>query len=125
LYESKKQVYNPFPNFLKKFRQVVKLFSMDLSATQISKITYILRQSINKYLIGIRQRIAAYCENVSPFKGIIEVDESYFGGKRVKGASGKIKVFGMFKKDDKVYTQIVNNCLRDTLYAIITKRNKH
>ena len=108
----------------KKFREIVRLFTLDLSATQISKITNISRQSINKYLMGIRQRIANYCENISPFKGIVEVDESYFGAKRVKGkrgrgASGKIKVFGMFKRDDKVYTQIVDNCSRDTLHQII------
>jgi transposase len=57
---------------------------------------------------------------------LIEVDESYFGAKRVKGergrgTSGKIKVFGIFKREDKVY-QIVDNCSRDTLHATIKER---
>jgi len=77
-------------------------------------------------LVGFSGR-TKYCEDISPFDGIIEVDESYFGAKRVKskrgrGASGKIKVFGMFKRGDKVYTQIVDNCSRDTLHSIIKER---
>ena len=54
----------------------------------------------------------------------IEVDESYFGAKRVRGkrgrgARGKTKVFGMKKHGDKVYTQIVNNCSAGELVPII------
>ena len=44
--------------------------------------------------------------------GQIEVDESYFGarrvhGKRGRGARGKTIVFGLLKRGDKVYTEIV------------------
>ena len=58
--------------------------------------------------------------------GEIEVYESYFDGRRVKGKRGrgsgsKIEVFGMKKKGDKVYTQIVNNCSASTLVPIIKK----
>ncbi len=56
--------------------------------------------------------------------GEIEVDESYFGAKRVRGrrcrgAGGKTKVFGMKKRGDNVYTQIVNNCSAAELVPII------
>ena len=41
------------------------------------------------------------------FAGEIEVDESYFGGKRKgqrgRGAAGKIPVFGILKRGGKVY----------------------
>ena len=55
-----------------------------------------------------------------------EVDESYFGAKRVRGkrgreAGGKMKVFGMKKRGDKVYTQIVNNCSASELVPIIKR----
>ncbi len=40
-----------------KFRQLILLFSEDLSATQISHLTKLSRQTINKYLITIRLRI--------------------------------------------------------------------
>jgi transposase len=58
--------------------------------------------------------------------GEIEIDESYFGarrvrGKRGRGAYGKTIVFGMKKRDDKVYTQIVKNCSASTLVPIIKK----
>jgi transposase len=61
----------------------------------------------------------------SPFKnGEIELDESYFGARRVRGirgrgARGKIPVFGMLKPGDKVYTQIVKNCSMSELMPII------
>jgi len=40
-----------------KFRQIILLFSEDLSATQISHLTELSRQTINKYLTAIRLRI--------------------------------------------------------------------
>ena len=64
------------------------------------------------------------CEKISKFSGEIEIDESYFGSKRVRGkrgrgASGKQPVFGMFKRDGKVYTQIVKNCSVNGLILIL------
>ena len=41
----------------KKFREIIYLFSEDLSATQISHLTGLSRQTINKYLTAIRLRI--------------------------------------------------------------------
>ena len=54
----------------------------------------------------------------------IEVDESYFGarrvrGKRGRGALGKTIVFGLLKRGDKVYTEIVPNLKSATLQRII------
>ena len=107
-----------------KFRQIVRHFSLDLTASQISKLTNINRNTINKYLMQIRQNIAEYCEQQSPFSGEIEVDESYFGARRVKGirgrgARGKTIVFGIFQRNGKVYTEIVPDCKSKTLQAII------
>jgi transposase-like protein len=108
----------------KKLREIVRYFSMDLEATKISELTGLSRQTINKYLKAIRERIVEYCESESPFKGEIEVDESYFGGKRIKGkrgrgASGKTIVFGLLKRNGKVYTEIVPDCAQATLQGII------
>ena len=83
----------------KKFREIIKLFSADLTASQISFLTQTNRNTINKLLKNIRIRISEICEKESPFeKGEIEMDESYFGarrirGKRGRGAYGKIIVF--------------------------------
>ena len=43
-------------------------------------------------------------------------------GKRGRGAAGKIKVFGLMKRKGKVFTQIVENCDRQTLQKIIKNR---
>ena len=59
-----------------KFRQIVKLFCLDLNANQIAELSSLNRNTVNRYLKAIRQRIAAYCEQTSPMIGQIEVDES-------------------------------------------------
>ena len=108
-----------------KFRQIILLFSEDLSATQIYHLTGLSRQTINKYLTAIRLRILELSLLQSdPLVGQIEVDESYFGarrvrGKRGRGARGKTIVFGLLKRGDRVYTEIVPNCKSITLQRII------
>jgi hypothetical protein len=77
---------------------LVKLFSLDLDAVQISELSHLNRNTINRYLAAMRNRIAEFCELESLHKGEVEIDESYFGAKRVKGkrgrgASGKTIVF--------------------------------
>ena len=109
-----------------KFRQIVRLFSLDLDAGQIAAITGLNRNTVNRYLVGIRTRIAEFCEEASPVSGQVEVDESYFGGrhsgKRGRGADGKVIVFGLFKRNGKVYTEIVPDVKAKTLQSIIRGR---
>ena len=104
----------------KKFREILKYFSLDIEATKVAQLTGLNRNTVNKYLLLIRKRIAEECEMKSPISGDIEVDESFFGARRVKGkrgrgASGKTIVFGLLKRNGKVYTKIVPNCSRATL----------
>ena len=73
--------------------------------------------------------MAEYCESESPLQGEIEVDESYFGAKRIKGkrgrgAAGKTPVFGILERGGKVYTEIVPNCAQRTLQRIIRGKVK-
>jgi transposase len=111
----------------KKIRDIVRLFALDLGALQIAQITRLNRNTVNRYLKAIRGRIADYCQQQSPFSGEVEVDESYFGARRVKGqrgrgSYGKTIVFGIFKRNGSVYTEIVPNCARRTLQAVIRGR---
>ena len=112
-----------------KFRQIILLFSEDLSATQISHLTKISRPTVNKYLTAIRLRILGLSLLQSdPLVGQIEVDESYFGARRVcgkhgHGARGKTIVFGLLKQGDQVYTEIVQNCKSATLQRIIKAKS--
>ncbi|HZH89614.1 MAG TPA: IS1595 family transposase [Pyrinomonadaceae bacterium] len=111
-----------------KFRLLIRYFALDLHAADAAQLTGISHRSVITIFGKIRQRIADECERQSPFKdGDVEVDESYFGphrvrGKRGRGASGKTIVFGLLKRDDKVYTEIVPDCKKATLQAIIRGR---
>jgi len=110
-----------------KFREIVKLFALDLEADQTAQITGLSRNSINKYYKAFRERISAICKSDSPLSGEIEVDESYFGARRVKGkrgrgAYGKTIVFGLLKREGKVYTEIVPDVKAATLQALIRGR---
>ena len=108
----------------RKTREILKLFSADLTATQIANLSSVNRNTINRFLTGIRHRICESCQKEFSLEGQIEVDESWFGakrkkGKRGRGAYGKTIVFGLFKRNGKVYTEIVPDCSKDTLQAII------
>ena len=72
-----------------KIRQLVKLFSVDLTASQIAELSGVNRNTVNRYVTAFRERIARYCEAESPVKGEVEVDESYFGARRVRGIRGR------------------------------------
>ncbi|QQS59610.1 transposase [Candidatus Peregrinibacteria bacterium] len=55
--------------------------------------------------------------------GEFELDESYCGAKRVRGKRGrgaveKTPVFGLLKRNGKVYVTIVKKCSREELLPI-------
>ena len=102
----------------------MRLFVQDLPASKIADLSSVSRVSINKLLFKIRCRLAHMCEQVSPFCGEIEVDESYFGARRIKGkrgrgASGKTIVFGLLKRHGCVYTEIVSDASKAQLQQVI------
>lgn len=111
-----------------KFRQLVRLFAQDLPASDVAALTGLQRKTVNSIFLRIRIRIAQECERRSPLtSGEVEVDESYFGPRRVRGKHGrgagnKTPVFGLLKRQGKVYTEIVPDCRKATLQAIIRGR---
>jgi len=60
------------------------------------------------------------------FGGEIEVDESYFRGRRIgkrgRGVSGKIPVFGLLKRGGKVYTGVIPDSVGKMLVPIIERK---
>ena len=110
-----------------KFRQLVKHFALDLTATQATELARLNRNTVNRLYSAMRQRILEHSREISPISGEVEADESYFGsrrvpGKRGRGASGKTIVFGLFKRGGKVYTEIVPDAKSATLQAIVRGR---
>ena len=91
-------------------------------------------------LLGVTRKTAVYyfqrlreiivleleAESKEVFSGEIEVDESYFGGKRKgkkgRGAAGKIPVFGILKRGGKVYTQMIPDASSQSLLPIIKRK---
>lgn len=110
-----------------KFRQLVRCFALDFTATNTAELIGISVRSVNSIYLKIRSRLAEACEQSSPLTGSVEVDESYFGaqrvrGKRGRGAYGKTIVFGLLKRQGKVYTEIVPDCSKATLQGIMRGR---
>ena len=107
-----------------KFREILKYFAMDFSVSQTAGLTEISRRSISDIYQKLRIRIYEMTKKEGRLEGEVEVDESYFGarrvrGKRGRGAKGKIPVFGLLKRGGKVYTKIVNKCGKADLMPII------
>lgn len=105
----------------------MKYFSLDLTADRTARLLDMTRDSVTRIFLKIRARLAEESERSCPVSGAVEVDESYFGatrvrGKRGRGAAGKTIVFGVFKRDGGVYTEIVPDCKALTLQAIIRGR---
>jgi transposase len=107
-----------------KFRQLIRYFAMDLTATDCAELTDLSVRSVNSIYQRIRRRLAQQCEQVSPLGGELEADESYFGPRRIRGLRGrgagqKTVVFGLLKRGSNVYTEIVPNASKAILQAII------
>jgi len=71
-----------------KFRHLLKCFALDLDATQIAQLSGLNRNTVNRYLRLLRERIALWCEEESPFEGQIEVDTRSMSRTLEPGGSG-------------------------------------
>lgn len=108
-----------------KIRKIINCFSMDLTATATSELLKLNRKTVNNYFTEFRELILE--DSIQKHQkelGIFELDESYFGAKRVRGkrgrgAAGKTPVFGVLKREGKVFVSIVPRCSREELLPII------
>jgi len=108
----------------KKQLELMKYFVSGSTARTAAELTNVHRNTAIRFFHKIRVEIAYAQQNRSEiFYGKIELDESYFGGKRKgkrgRGAAGKVPVFGILKRNGKVYTQIVEDTKTNTLLPII------
>jgi len=108
-----------------KFRALVKVFALDIPALTASGLLGLNRNTVQRYYDLLRYRILELAvEEALPFTGEVEVDESYFGprrvrGKRGRGARGKTPVIGRLKRGGKVFTAVVKNCSKQELMPVI------
>ena len=86
------------------FRKVLKLFCADIPALTAGGLTGLSVQGTQQLYDGLRLRILDLAlAEARPFTGEVEIDESYFGprrvrGKRGRGAGGKMPVIGLLKR---------------------------
>jgi transposase len=104
------------------------MFCADIPALTAAGLAGLSVQSTQSLYDGLRLRILELAlEEARPFAGEVEIDESYFGarrvrGKRGRGAGGKTPVIGLLKRGGKVFTEIVESCSRQALLPIIKGR---
>ena len=106
---------------------MLKYFCADLTAAQAAELAALERKTALRLFRLFRERMAALAADECPFAGEVEIDESYFGATRVRGRRGrgagrKMPVFGILERGGRVHTQIVRNCSKSTLQAIIKGR---
>ena len=107
------------------FRKVLKLFCADIPALTAAGLAGLSVQSTQRLYDGLRLRIMELTlEEARPFAGEVEIDESYFGARRVRGKRGrgageKTPVVGLLKRGGKVFTEIVENCSKAARMPII------
>ena len=107
-----------------KIKKILKCFCEDLPSSKTAEILDLNRRTTDRYYNIFREKIARFSLEEAKFSGEVEIDESYFGarrvrGKRGRGAAGKTPVFGILKRDGKVFVTIVKDCSREELLPII------
>ncbi len=90
-------------------------FVLEVTARSAADILGIQTNIAALFYHKIREVIVHHLEQESHeiFDGVVELDESYFGGirkgKRGRGAAGKVAVFGILKRGGKVCTKVVGD----------------
>jgi len=115
---------------LKKDLIILYYFYLEISARRAANELNLEYKSVHKKFMQFRKLISDYCnQEAKKLNGELELDESYFGGKRKgnrgRGAKNKAIVFGILERKGKIYTKIVENVSAETLMnEIKNKTNK-
>jgi transposase-like protein len=107
-----------------KFCYLLRLFALDLTASDATRLTGLSVRAVNEVYLRLRRRLYQRCPVPVELGGALELDESSFGprrvrGKRGRGAGSKAIVFGLFKRGGRMYTEIVPDCSKKTLQGLI------
>jgi transposase len=116
----------------RKFKEILRLFAEDLTATQIANISGVSRVTVNSYLKKIRQQIARHCESllpsdnhnrtVAPVRNISHASSADEGDVSVKtevGRAVKPVVFGIYRSSDRLHTEILPDVSRSMIHSVV------
>ena len=105
--------------------KLLEHFVAGTTARTASEIVGVNKNTAQLFFHRIREIITEKGSQIV-FAGEIEVDESYFGGKRKgkrgRGAAGKVPVFGLLKRGGKVFAEIIPDAKKQTLFPIIKEK---
>ena len=106
--------------------RLIEYFVSGTTARTAAALVGVNKSTAAYYFHRLREIIAQAIQDEMPLAGEIEVDESYFGGrrkgKRGRGAAGKVPVFGILKRGGHVYTKVIPNTKAKTLMGIMQER---
>jgi transposase len=93
---------------------ILHYFSLEIPANKAAKDLRFSYPTVrNKYMQYRQEIVEVLAQDFRKLSGEIECDESYFGGKkkglRGRGSRGKMIVFGMLERQDRIFTTIVDN----------------
>lgn len=94
----------------RKVRELLKLFCEDLTATQIANISGISRITVNAYFKLIRTHIARFCEEKNPLRyhngniAFLPMENGVCHDTDKNGQAGKKSFYGIFKKEERIFT---------------------
>ena len=111
-----------------KQQRLIELFVAGVTARTAASLVSVNVKTAISYFQRLRVLIYEQSEHLELLEGEIEADESYFGGsrkgKRGRGAAGKVPVFGLLKRNGKVFTVVIPDAKEATLIPIIRQRVK-
>ena len=95
----------------RKQRRLIELFIAGSTARTATSLVGVNKTTASYYFHRPGQLIHEHSEEAGFLEGEVEMDESDFGGrgqgKRGRGAVGKVPVFGLLKRNGKVYTVVI------------------
>ena len=109
-------------------KELIRFFVLQATTRSAADILGIHPNSAVLFYRKIRMVISHHLALAADevFEGPIELDESYFGGRRKgrhgRGAAGKVVAFGILKRNRRAYTVVVDNAKSDTLMPVIKKK---
>ncbi len=110
----------------KKWLWIIKLFELEVSARKIAQQVQLSYPTVLKAVTLIRVAIVANAKDAQDLmNGEIELDETYFGGrrkgKRGRGAYNKVPVFGILERDGTVRVDVVKDVTAESLLSMTVK----
>ncbi|SFD29589.1 regulatory protein, luxR family [Chitinophaga sp. CF118] len=111
----------------RKFKEILRLFAEDLTATQIANISGVSRVTVNSYLKKIRQQIARHCESLLPAdqKSRSQVSDPSIQHPPITTVKTEVStnikpvVFGIYRASDRLHTEILPDVSRSMIHSAV------